>query len=249
MYVDVHSTFICNDFDIQRTVGVGSAARVVSTAPKLNLNAALVENVDRQCNPAGPDSFETFSVAFQVGAGMELETFAHFEVDTGVFPASSGFPNFVDFPLTDVDLPLLPADGSNKTDCFVLVDDSTQNSASTDTNTTVTGVPASTGTLFTAASAVPTWNIAGIESYLSAHGTLPTGVNYTQMAQATTVPSGIQQALMQAASSTSSASPSGGGSPSSGGSSTESSSGASLRVSIQHLLTALLMVIIVMVSY
>ena len=82
--------------------------------------------------------------------------------------------------------------------------DSSSAGASASATMTVQGAPASTGTLLTAASAVPTWNFTKIESFFSANGQLPTGVNYTQMVQATTVPADLQQAVMKIVSSGSS---------------------------------------------
>lgn len=64
--------------------------------------------------------------------------------------------------------------------------------------TSLPGVPASTGTLYPAASAVPTWDFSKIESYYSASSQLPTNVNYTQMAQATTIPDNLKPAVSSA---------------------------------------------------
>ncbi|KAJ6620454.1 hypothetical protein B0H10DRAFT_1946009 [Mycena sp. CBHHK59/15] len=52
-------------------------------------------------------------------------------------------------------------------------------------------LPAATGTLLPVSAAIPSFHVAAIESYYSAHGALPTNVNYTQMLMATTVPDDI----------------------------------------------------------
>ncbi|KAJ7831975.1 hypothetical protein B0H13DRAFT_2430368 [Mycena leptocephala] len=51
---------------------------------------------------------------------------------------------------------------------------------------------APTGTLLAAAVAVPTYDMQKIESFYSASGTLPTNINYTQMAQVTQIPTDIK---------------------------------------------------------
>ncbi|KAJ7912267.1 hypothetical protein B0H13DRAFT_1875069 [Mycena leptocephala] len=82
--------------------------------------------------------------------------------------------------------------------CMVVVDDNAADTASESAG--IRGLlPAATGTLLAASAAVPTFNIPGIESYYSAHGALPTNVNYTQMLLATAVPSDIQAAVQAAA--------------------------------------------------
>ncbi|KAJ3553812.1 hypothetical protein NM688_g3420 [Phlebia brevispora] len=174
---------------------VGASTHLTTNMPQVNVDAALVTNVDRQCNPIGPETFESFSLAFEVGASMDFSAAAHFEVDEGIFDPSTGIPSEYDQTLFDKEVPLAPTNG-NQTECFIIVDDQPSNSTNS-TTSTVTGVPASTGTLMSAASAVPTWNFTKIQSYFSANGQLPTGVNYTQMVQATVVPSALQQAVNQ----------------------------------------------------
>lgn len=189
---------------------IGAVARVLQNVPKVTVNADLLTAVNRDCQPIGPDDFESFATAFAVGAGMEIGTVAHFEVDAGHFLDDLGIPTEYDFPFFTLDFPLSPANGVNTTNCFVLSDDSGADPGtpsgvdaaqpSPPNSTTLQGVPAATGTMFSAASAVPTWNMSKIESYYSANGHLPTNVNYSQMVQATTVPTDILQAVNKAAS-------------------------------------------------
>ena len=125
------------------------------------------------------------------------------------------------------DVPLAPTLGVNTSTCFVLSDDGTLKTNSSANATSgldaalklkleklldqpapsqsLSGIPALTGTMYPAASAIPTWNMSGIESYYSANGKLPTNVNYGQMVAATSVPSGIQKAVQSAAAKESSA--------------------------------------------
>lgn len=215
---------------------VGALARLLFAIPGVDIDADLLTNVDRQCNPLGPESFESFSAAIALSAGLDLYGVAHFELDTGLFPLDLAFPTTDDITLFDKQIPLLPA-SNNKTDCFVIVNDDNS------TSSTLTGVPASTGTLFSAASAVPTWNISGIESYFSAHSSLPPNVNYTQMAQATSVPSVIAQAVSATVTATSVA-PSSTGFSSGGG----SSSAASPKVSVPFFSTAFVVTFAVVIG-
>jgi hypothetical protein len=69
-----------------------------------------------------------------------------------------------------------------------------------DTSTTSLAgqVVAPTGTLLAAAVAIPSFNVAGIQSYYAVHSALPTNVNYTQMLMATTVPDNIKKAVQKA---------------------------------------------------
>ena len=166
----------------------------------MTVDAALLTAVTRNCTTIGEDDFESFATAFAVGAGMELGTVAHFEIDAGELPEDLGFPTEWDFPFLTVNFPLFPTNGTAQQQCFVLVDDTP---AATPSNSTVNaaapanlaGVPAATGTMYPAASAVPTWNFTKIESYYSANGHLPTNVNYQQMISATTVPTQILPAV------------------------------------------------------
>ncbi|KAF7794879.1 hypothetical protein EIP86_006022 [Pleurotus ostreatoroseus] len=205
--------------------GIGAAARLTATIPRVAVNAKAVSDVDRQCNPIGSDTYESFSLAFEIAAGMGLSSIAHFEVDDGFFVSSTGIPNSFDHTLFSDEVPLIPGtEGTNNTGCFIIVDDEPANASNTTANTsssavasanttaTVQGIPASTGTLLTAASAVPTWNFTKIESFFSANGQLPTGVNYTQMVQATSIPADLQQAVTHAVSGNSSSGSVGSGS-------------------------------------
>ncbi|PSR75290.1 hypothetical protein PHLCEN_2v9222 [Hermanssonia centrifuga] len=180
-------------------MGVGASARVTQNVPAVNINAVVHNAVNRACKPIGADDFESFGTAFAVGAGLELGSTAHFEVDTGEFFGTL-IPADWDFPIWSHEIPLAPAQGINTTVCFVLSDDATVTTGNAKVDAvTLAGVPAATGTMFPAASAVPTWDIPKIESYYSANGHLPTNVNYNQMAQATTIPDNLQTAIAKAA--------------------------------------------------
>ncbi|KAF7360944.1 hypothetical protein MSAN_01124500 [Mycena sanguinolenta] len=177
------------DATIQVGSGNGSSARLYLDTPHISGTATLAANVNRECQSLGPDDFESFADAFTFGAGVNISLEAN----------SSGalFPNFDKVLLTKgFPFGTLPTVDDPK--CMVFADDST--AGSNDANSIASLLPAVTGTLLPAASAIPTFNIPGIESYYSAHsGTLPTNVNYIQMLQATTVPTDILPAVQKAA--------------------------------------------------
>ncbi|KAF8140927.1 hypothetical protein K438DRAFT_1785242 [Mycena galopus ATCC 62051] len=151
--------------------GSGSTARLYLDTPHMSGVATIAANVNRECQTLGPDDFESFAGAVTFGAGLNISLEGN----------SSGAL----FPNDDKDLPTIddPA-------CMVFAEDGSGGNSL---------LPAPTGTLVAASSAIPTFNIPGIESYYSAHGTLPTNVNYIQMLSATTVPSDILAAVQQAA--------------------------------------------------
>ena len=177
---------------------VGAALRVVQNVPKVSTSAFLRSSVNRECNVIGADDFESFSTAFLVGAGMELSTVASLILEKGSF-IGHGIPDNWDFSLWSHDIPLLPTLGANKTACYVLTsDDGTDSEAHSGKKKRadpLPGIPAATGTLYAAASAVPTWDMPKIESFYKANGHLPTNVNYAQMVKATTVPDDIKSAV------------------------------------------------------
>lgn len=185
------------------TADFGALARVTQTAPRLTVDAALVTGVTRDCQPVGPDDFETFTAALEVGANLGVNTLAHFEIDVGLLASILDFPTTYDHNFFAHNFTLVPLSGNTTQDCIVIVDDSKDDTSASasPSSSTLTGVPASTGTLFPASSAVPTWDFSKIESYSSANGHLPTNVNYQQMVQATSVPPDILQAISSAASS------------------------------------------------
>lgn len=149
--------------------------------PKVTASASILANVNSQCQPIGPNDFEFFSsaVSFGAGANLQIQTTTNGSIlpatDVAIFTHQV---NFASFPAPDA-----PA-------CFIVADDN-----SADTATLAGQVPAPTGTLRPAASAAPTFDIQKIESFYSASGALPTGVNYTQMAQITTIPSNLKSAI------------------------------------------------------
>ncbi|KAJ7582951.1 hypothetical protein C8J56DRAFT_1055972 [Mycena floridula] len=161
------------------TVGEDVASvRVYVDSPKLSMQAQIVEPSNRNCQKVGPDDFETFSTAFNFQSGLTVGSDAGFALISGDIDRLGDQTK----PLFSKDLPF-PGDLA-LTKCVVVVSDG----------------EAATGTLMPAASAVPSFDVGKIESYYSAHnGQLPTGVNYDQMAQVTTVPSDISKAVDKAA--------------------------------------------------
>ncbi|KAJ6563422.1 hypothetical protein DFH09DRAFT_1082472 [Mycena vulgaris] len=154
-------------------LGIGAEGRVSLNTPQLSATAHTQTNMTSECQPVGPDDFEYFSTAVNFRSGLTL----------GIDGSTSG----ILIPNTDVpifSLPLIDEPG-----CFIIAEDTGDNA------TTATDTPSPTGTLLTVAAAAPTFDMQKIESFYSASGTLPTNVNYTQMAQATAIPSNIQGAL------------------------------------------------------
>ena len=187
---------------------MGGTLRVVQNVPQITMDAAVLAAVNRQCQPIDVDDFESFGLAFGVASSMTLSTIAELELDKGL--TDIGLPDSWEHTLWSQDIPFFPAPGSNDTGCFVLTDggDSASDSNTSQSATAsavraaspiIVGMPTSTGILFSAALAVPTWDMGKIESFYAANGHLPTNVNYTQMVQATAVPSNISNALNKAA--------------------------------------------------
>ncbi|KAJ7690824.1 hypothetical protein B0H17DRAFT_1134095 [Mycena rosella] len=166
----------------------GSSARLYLNTPHISGSASVAKNVNRECQPLGPNDFESFADALTFGAGLNISLEGN---STGDFPngdvifLTKGFP-FGDLP-TIAD-PL----------CMVIADGNAASTAGQSAGVAAL-LPAATGTLLPAAAAIPTFNIPGIESYYSAHGALPTNVNYTQMLMATTVPDDLKAAVQAAA--------------------------------------------------
>lgn len=183
----------------------GAVLRINQNLPLVSATASLHTSVTRTCDTVGPDDFESFGTAFLVGAGMEISTVAELLLEKGLF-SDQNIPDSWGIKVFSHDLPLAPTLGVNTSTCFVLSDDGLHTNTTVNTtsaqvlNQVVPGVPAPTGTMYPAAIAVPTWDMAKIESYYSANGHLPTNVNYDQMVQATTVPTVIQAAISSAAS-------------------------------------------------
>lgn len=194
--------------------------RLIQYVPQVNTSAAVVGNVTRNCTSTGPEDFEFFDSAFSVASGLVLSTVAEFDIKLGRL-SLQGFPYSWQHTFWSYNIPFYPALGSDSPACFILSDDNGDddniNAPSTTiasmsgatsppvalalaetTLTSLVGLPASTGTLFPAASAIPSWDMLKIESYYSAHSQLPTNVNYTQMLQATSVPSDIASAVTHA---------------------------------------------------
>ncbi|KAJ6615763.1 hypothetical protein B0H10DRAFT_2435276 [Mycena sp. CBHHK59/15] len=158
-----------------------ASARIAVDTPQVTASASIESNVNRQCQPIGPNDFEFFSAALKFGAGasLQIQTTTNGsllpDTDVAIFTHPVNFASF-----SSPDAP----------ECFIVADDSAADSA------TLAGqVPSPTGTLRAAAVAVPSFDVRKIEAFFSASGALPTNVNYTQMAQATTIPSNLKAAI------------------------------------------------------
>lgn len=177
---------------------VGAALRLIQNVPKASTSASIRETVNRACQPLGDDDFESFSTAFELGAGLELSMEAQLVLEKGAFVGHS-IPDKWDVSLYNHALPFEPALGVNTSSCFILSSSGLVVTGDDGQTTTLGGVPAPTGTLVAAASAIPTWDVPKIQAYYAAHSQLPTNVNYAQMVQATTVPDNIKSAVSQTA--------------------------------------------------
>lgn len=173
---------------------LGAALRLITNVPKLITAASLRATVNRDCQPIGDNDFESFGIAYELSAGMELSMEAQFVIEKGFF-VGDDVPSNYDTTIFNKDIPFAPALGANKTSCFVLSDGEQAVTGDDGMQTMVSGVPGTTGTLVAAASAIPTWDLPKIQSYYSSHSQLPTNVNYAQMAQATMVPAPIKSAV------------------------------------------------------
>ncbi|KAJ7453774.1 hypothetical protein FB451DRAFT_1280774 [Mycena latifolia] len=170
---------------------VSATARLYVNTPHVTGAARLEQNVTRDCQPLGANDFEYFSEALTFGAGLNLSVDA--TASGALLPDddddSDGDDNdtpFFTHALPFGDMPTL-ADPK----CMIVVDDLS-------TASLAGQVVAPTGTLLAAATAIPSFDVAGIQSYYSANGALPTNVNYGQMLQATTVPDDIKKAVEKA---------------------------------------------------
>ncbi|KAJ7702770.1 hypothetical protein B0H17DRAFT_1327150 [Mycena rosella] len=169
------------DFEITFLKEISASARIGVNTPQISAAGSVHTNVDRECQPAGPEGFESFSSALTFGAGASLDI--HVSTDGSLLPdtLSSLFAHNVTFGA--IPPPDAPA-------CFIVADDDPASTA------TLAGqVPAPTGTLRPAALAIPSFDLARIEAYFSTSGALPTNVNYTQLVQATAVPADIKAAV------------------------------------------------------
>ncbi|KAF7314062.1 hypothetical protein HMN09_00565200 [Mycena chlorophos] len=208
------SPFLEIDFDL--LTSLSNVARLAIDTPQLVATASLKTNVNEQCEPVGAEDFTYFTAALTFGAGANLNIRAS---------ANSSIPGLAEGDATVTLFAHDAAFGSfpspDQPECFIIADDSVQPAAAaarkrevvfprqTAAPTPATAsaaaasisaalaslVPASTGTLLPATSAVPSFDIPKIESFFSANGALPTGVNYTQLAQVTQVPSDLQHAV------------------------------------------------------
>ncbi|KAF7320995.1 hypothetical protein HMN09_00186400 [Mycena chlorophos] len=152
------------------------------------LQAAIdIDDSIAACEPLGPDDYEYFDVALTFGAGLNLTIDA--TVDTEGL--GSLFLNDSDTKLFAHAISFSALPPLATPECMVVVDDQATTSLAGE-------VVAATGTLVSAASAIPSFNVSAIQSYYSANSALPTGVNYSQMLKATAVPSDILKAVQKA---------------------------------------------------
>ncbi|KAF7321008.1 hypothetical protein HMN09_00187700 [Mycena chlorophos] len=165
------SPFLQAAINIDDSIG-GATGRVYLNTPRFDAAASLTTTrVNRQCEPLGSNDYEYFDIALTFGAGLNLTIDA--TVDTeglgSLFLNDSDTKLFAHaFSFSALPRSLLPR------------------------------VVAATGTLLSAASAIPSFNVSAIQSYYSANSALPTGVNYSQMLKATAVPSDILKAVQKA---------------------------------------------------
>ncbi|KAF8968596.1 hypothetical protein BDZ97DRAFT_1755254 [Flammula alnicola] len=202
--------------ELSATVGgqFGAQARLTLNVPHIDVVSTVSSQVNRECNPIGDNDFESFGTAYLVTADMNLEAIATFNADLGVVMLAETKTLPYNDTLFQKQVPLL--NGTTNSDptskqCYVVANDNASAVPSAGSNGTdpaiITLQPAPTGTLLVAASAIPTFNLTKIESYFSANGQLPTGVNYTQLAQATTLPDNLKTTIQKAAQPTASSKP------------------------------------------
>jgi hypothetical protein len=159
-----------------------ATARLYVNTPHVTGASSVATNVTRSCQTPGPNDYETFTTALTFGAGLNVSIDLSGEgsfiddSDTSIFTNALAFGDF----------PTLAAPK-----CMVVADD-------TSTTSLAGQAVAPTGTLLAAAVAIPSFNVAGIQSYYAVHSALPTNVNYTQMLMATTVPDNIKKAVQKA---------------------------------------------------
>ena len=105
-------------------VDVGGILRLAQNVPQITMDSSLLTAVNRQCQPIGPNDFESFGLAFAIASGMDLSTVVEFEIEEGHL-TTLGFPDSWEYTLWSYNIPFFPAPGSNETACFVLSDGST----------------------------------------------------------------------------------------------------------------------------
>ncbi|KAJ7145569.1 hypothetical protein C8R44DRAFT_896671 [Mycena epipterygia] len=159
-----------------------ATARLYVNTPHVTGAASVATNVTRTCQAPGPNDYETFTTALTFGAGLNVSIDLSGSGSLIDDSDESLFTNALAFG----DFPTLAAPK-----CMIVADD-------TSTASLAGQVVAPTGTLLAAAVAIPSFNVAGIQSYYSANHALPTNVNYTQMLMATTVPDDIKKAVQKA---------------------------------------------------
>ncbi|KAJ7364755.1 hypothetical protein DFH08DRAFT_276822 [Mycena albidolilacea] len=174
------------DATISFGTGAGSSARLYLNTPHISGAATLATQVNRECQPVGPDDYESFAAALTFGAGLNISLEGN--VSGNHLPEA-------DMIFLSKGLPFGPLPTFDDPKCMVITDDTLANAASA----IAALLPAVTGTLLAAASAIPTFNVSGIEAFFSAHGALPTNVDYSQMLLATAVPDDIKSAVQKAA--------------------------------------------------
>ncbi|KAJ6547774.1 hypothetical protein DFH09DRAFT_634298 [Mycena vulgaris] len=162
---------------------LSAAARLYLNTPHVVATASASTNVNRDCQPlAAGTEFESFTEALSFGAGLNFSLDA---TSSGSL-FDDGDTSLLTKALPFGDLPTLA-----EPKCMIVAEDVSSDDLAGQ-------VVAPTGTLISAATAIPSFDVAGIQSYYSANGALPTNVNYGQMLKATPVPDDIKKALQKA---------------------------------------------------
>ncbi|KAJ6600359.1 hypothetical protein DFH09DRAFT_1302843 [Mycena vulgaris] len=162
---------------------VSATGRLYVNTPHVTATASASTNVNRDCQPlAAGTEFESFTEALSFGASL------NFSLDA---TSSGSLFDDSDTSLLTKALPFGDMPPLAEPKCMIVADDVSSADLAGQ-------VVAPTGTLISAATAIPSFDVAGIQSYYSANGALPTNVNYGQMLKATPVPDDIKKAVQKA---------------------------------------------------
>lgn len=163
-------------------VDTPSTLCIIHDNSTLALSSIPRSSVTRQCSQAAPEDFETLPTAYEVRADVETKAGIQL-IDQGRNQSLlNGPPNSIGWhwQLLNETHSLLFSSTEGNASCFVLSQ----------------GYPA----LFLATDeAVPKWDLSGIETFYLVHGTLPSNVNYRQLAQSTELPDSLRVAVLSAA--------------------------------------------------
>ncbi|KAF9478370.1 hypothetical protein BDN70DRAFT_895777 [Pholiota conissans] len=180
------------EFDINVGAGknnTGLTARLTQTTPAIELELFSVNNVNSACMPAGDNDFSLFGTAYTVQGTVGLLTTADVQVNDAGLLESVGLDASPSWSATLFQRNFNIFGGTpdaNQT-CFVVADDGGADkspaAAPTATAPTSSQHPAATGTLLSAPSAIPTYNISKIQTYFDSHNnTLPPGITFQMLA-------------------------------------------------------------------